>query len=554
MLKLLFPATVAILMTLMACTGATPTPAPTEATTSSTIAATSPLVDQTPTPEATTTPKPPPAERPTAAPTTPAKSPTPDPEPTPVPPGALSPLDIQDPQALLAGLSDSELDCIGDPSILARTLAGPGAAPRDEQERLIGCLKDETVARLFLAGFVGDSGTLSQETSTCIRAVFGIIDPREVMTAGMEGDPGAAMAGSMAAFPSTLACLNETEWEAAAPKVGIDPEERGEVLCLLDELGGAAELATALMEAGQGNTTAISRAGVGCGMNPEPGPTPMEVPATPTPTPTEPKPESTPVSTTAPTPTTAPPTPTKAPATPTLTPTPEPTATAPPAKPEATWRGITVAPEDRCSPYDADDYPYPQSVEPKIVEELGGIYGPYTGNWFETIRETDIEHIVARSEAHDSGLCAVDAGTKAEFASDILNLTLASPSVNRHQKVAKDPAEWLPELNGCWYVDRVIQVRREYGLTIDRAEAEAIDGVLAGCDSTELVVLTPGKSVATATPIPSPDVDALALYDDNGNGRITCAEARAHGIAPVLRGHPAYEFMNDRDGDGVVCE
>ena len=306
------------------------------------------------------------------------------------------------------------------------------------------------------------------------------------------------------------------------------------------------------MEAGQRDTTAISQAGVGCGMNPEPGPTPMEVPATPTPT--EPKPESTPVSTTAPTPTTAPPTPTKAPATPTLTPTPEPTATAPPAKPEATWRGITVAPEDRCSPYDPDDYPYPQSVEPKIVEELGGIYGPYTGNWFETIRETDIEHIVARSEAHDSGLCAVDAGTKAEFASDILNLTLASPSVNRHQKVAKDPAEWLPELNGCWYVDRVIQVRREYGLTIDRAEAEAIDGVLEGCDSTELVVLTPGKSVATATPIPSPDVDALALYDDNGNGRITCAEARAHGIAPVLRGHPAYEFMNDRDGDGVVCE
>ena len=109
-------------------------------------------------------------------------------------------------------------------------------------------------------------------------------------------------------------------------------------------------------------------------------------------------------------------------------------------------------------------------------------------------------------------------------------------------------------MNGCWYVDRVIQVRREYGLTINRAEAEAIDGVLAGCESTELVVLAPGRSVATATPTPGPDVDALDLWDDNGNGRITCAEARAHGIAPVLRGHPAYEFMNDRDGDGVVCE
>ena len=60
-------------------------------------------------------------------------------------------------------------------------------------------------------------------------------------------------------------------------------------------------------------------------------------------------------------------------------------------------------------------------------------------------------------------------------------------------------------------------------------------------------------STATPTPTPSTDVDALAMYDENGNGRITCAEARAHGIAPVRRGHPAYEYMNDRDGDGVVC-
>ena len=44
------------------------------------------------------------------------------------------------------------------------------------------------------------------------------------------------------------------------------------------------------------------------------------------------------------------------------------------------------------------------------------------------------------------------------------------------------------------------------------------------------------------------------MYDDNGNGRITCAEARAHGIAPVRADHPAYPYMNDGDGDGVVCE
>ena len=47
---------------------------------------------------------------------------------------------------------------------------------------------------------------------------------------------------------------------------------------------------------------------------------------------------------------------------------------------------------------------------------------------------------------------------------------------------------------------------------------------------------------------------ALRQYDENGNGRITCAEARRHGIAPVRRGHPAYPYMRDADGDGVVCE
>ena len=54
--------------------------------------------------------------------------------------------------------------------------------------------------------------------------------------------------------------------------------------------------------------------------------------------------------------------------------------------------------------------------------------------------------------------------------------------------------------------------------------------------------------------VPSSSAGPLQLYDDNGNGRITCAEARRHGIAPVARSHPAYRYMNDRDNDGVVCE
>ena len=46
--------------------------------------------------------------------------------------------------------------------------------------------------------------------------------------------------------------------------------------------------------------------------------------------------------------------------------------------------------------------------------------------------------------------------------------------------------------------------------------------------------------------------DALARYDDNRNGRITCKETRRHRIASVHRSPPAFRKM--RDGDAVVCE
>ena len=169
-----------------------------------------------------------------------------------------------------------------------------------------------------------------------------------------------------------------------------------------------------------------------------------------------------------------------------------------------TWRGLVVADEDRCSPYDSADYSVPASVEAQIVDQLGGVYGPYTGTWFASTSETDIEHIVARSEAHDSGLCAADVAQRQAFARDLLNLTLASPEVNREQKWAYDAVEWLPELNECWFVNRVVEVRRAHSLTIDRGEADAIDAVLAGCSSTEMIVLpetadyAPGSSLGIA--------------------------------------------------------
>ena len=108
-----------------------------------------------------------------------------------------------------------------------------------------------------------------------------------------------------------------------------------------------------------------------------------------------------------------------------------------------TWRGLKIEKENRCSPYNrSKDYVYPQTVENKIVETLSNkIYSPYSGKYFKSIKETDIEHIVSLSEAHDSGLCAADEKIKNRFASDIHNLTLASPTVNRDEKSGYDASD-----------------------------------------------------------------------------------------------------------------
>ena len=46
----------------------------------------------------------------------------------------------------------------------------------------------------------------------------------------------------------------------------------------------------------------------------------------------------------------------------------------------------------------------------------------------------------------------------------------------------------------------------------------------------------------------------LQQYDHDGDGRITCVEAKRHGITPVTLRHPAYQYMDDANRDGVVCE
>ena len=226
-----------------------------------------------------------------------------------------------------------------------------------------------------------------------------------------------------------------------------------------------------------------------------------------------------------------------------------------------TWRGLSIAAEFRCSQYDRSEYRYPASVESEIIARLGGrIYGPYSGKTFESPRQTDIEHIVAISEAHDSGMCSRSSGEKRQFARDLDNLTLASPSVNRYQKSGYDAGEWLPQVNQCWYVNQIILVKRKYNLTINQREASAIDRVLSNCETAAMQIYNSPVTKRhhtlpnSAPTTPNSGSSPLALWDDNNNGRITCAEARRHGIAPVYENHPAYRYMRDGDNDGVVCE
>ena len=220
--------------------------------------------------------------------------------------------------------------------------------------------------------------------------------------------------------------------------------------------------------------------------------------------------------------------------------------------------GITIAPEDRCSDYDRDDYYYnPMKLEKQIVENLGAIYGPYSGKYFDTLKDTQVEHIVALSEAHDSGLCNADNATREKFASDLDNLTLASSKINR-DKSNLDITEWRPVYNTCWYVNKVVQVKRKYGLTMDQDEANEARRWGKGCDSFDMHMPF-SLILPTNTPVATDTEDALFYKNKCGTSRgyVTIELAKKCGYTmPVCKkDNPGlYTAMYDKNNDGCVGE
>lgn len=103
---------------------------------------------------------------------------------------------------------------------------------------------------------------------------------------------------------------------------------------------------------------------------------------------------------------------------------------------------------------------------------------PYSCRSVNDERDVDIEHIVAKAEALDSGL---DCDLGRQFVNDLDNITVAFPKLNREDKVDKDIAEWQPEHNLCWFAQRVVDVKLKYDLTMDQDEHDKLAEVLGSC-------------------------------------------------------------------------
>lgn len=86
-----------------------------------------------------------------------------------------------------------------------------------------------------------------------------------------------------------------------------------------------------------------------------------------------------------------------------------------------------------------------------------------------------IDHVVALSEAHDSGAWRWDRPLKRDFANDLDNLLATAASVNT-SKSDRDPASWQPPALDRWcaFTEIWILTKVRWDLTADRAEADAL--------------------------------------------------------------------------------
>ena len=192
----------------------------------------------------------------------------------------------------------------------------------------------------------------------------------------------------------------------------------------------------------------------------------------------------------------------------------------------------------------------------------GQWYSPYDGVLTDNPSDVQIDHVVALSEAWDSGANQWDQAIAIEFGNAVGsddNLQVASRASNLG-KSDYDPAEWLPDNTDaiCWYVTTWSQIKLDWDLAMDATEYTTITSILANCTTTESaapanvienrIVIVVGGGVSAGTGDDDDNSTIAAVYYRN------CAAARAAGAAPIYFGEPGYRPALDRDRDGVACE
>lgn len=114
----------------------------------------------------------------------------------------------------------------------------------------------------------------------------------------------------------------------------------------------------------------------------------------------------------------------------------------------------------------------------------GSWTSPYDGATWTAASDVDIDHMVALAEAWRSGAYAWTTSRRQSFANDLTNAQLWAVTDNVNQaKGDKDPSDWKPPLTSfyCTYAKAWVDVKYEWGLTVDSAEKSALISMLATC-------------------------------------------------------------------------
>ena len=128
----------------------------------------------------------------------------------------------------------------------------------------------------------------------------------------------------------------------------------------------------------------------------------------------------------------------------------------------------------------------------------GKLADPYTGKTIDfkrgkkTSSAVQIDHVVALSDAWQTGAQDIDEQKRRELANDPENLVASDGPANM-QKSDSDASEWLPGNTAyrCTYVARQVHVKAKYKLWVTPDEKRAMENVLNSCKSTN-----PGKQKA----------------------------------------------------------